>query len=368
VSASGSSGLCSSVNPQNFTASLVRVTSGAVSGTSPSSAGTQDAQLSEIARRLGYLFSGRTQTALDKYKNFYQPQYNTTLGQTNGFEVTPGAGGLTISGQSAGEDFGYPWGVWASYQHTDFSDDFAGTAFDADTDIVFAGLDFSPWENMVAGVALGYENTDTDTTFNRGGQDIDGFSIVPYFGALISDDVGVDFDLSVDFSLGYTNIDIDQFRTIPGTTTRVTSSTDSDRLFFSGNLNANQSFGNLYVGGNLGFLIARDELDGFTESDGTVVPDRSSQLGRWSIGANAAYAWDAFEPFVNAIYEVDYESEKLRTAVGPQPANDVNDVVLGAGLRWFSRNGVTASFEWNSVLDRTDFDSDTYTFQIRADF
>jgi len=92
-----------------------------------------------------------------------------------------------------------------SYQHTDFSDDFTATAFDADPDTVLAGADFSPWENTVAGVAFGYDSTDTDTAFNGGSADLDSFSVVPYFAMSISEQVGVDYDLSFDVKAGFSN-------------------------------------------------------------------------------------------------------------------------------------------------------------------
>ena len=180
----------------------------------------------------------------------------------------------------------------------------------------------------------------------------------------------MDFDLTADLSVGVSFIDIDQFRSAGGVAggARVTSNTDSDRAFISGNVNASQYFGDWYIGGRLGMLYARDAIDGFTESNGTVVGARKVELGRLSLGANVSSSWGAFEPFANATWQDDYEFTDLVTATAPQPSNDVNDALLGIGVRWFGESGMSVSFEYNTVVGCDDFDSDTFTFSFRADF
>ncbi|MDZ7737050.1 MAG: autotransporter outer membrane beta-barrel domain-containing protein [Gammaproteobacteria bacterium] len=89
----------------------------------------------------------------------------------------------------------------------------------------------SPWEAALFGIAIGYEHTDIDTGFNRGNVESDGFTIAPYAGFLLDD------LLSVDATLGYTRIDVDQFRTDPASGARITSGTISDRWFASANMN-----------------------------------------------------------------------------------------------------------------------------------
>jgi hypothetical protein len=71
--------------------------------------------------------------------------------------AVPVAGGFMLqsdSGLSAGDGIDYPWGAWASYSRSDYEDDFVSTAFDANRNNVTAGLDISPWHNVIAGVSL----------------------------------------------------------------------------------------------------------------------------------------------------------------------------------------------------------------------
>jgi outer membrane autotransporter protein len=273
-----------------------------------------------------------------------------------------------LHGQAAGDSPGVPWGAWLSLSHSDFEDDFPSTAFEADRGAITMGFDVSPFENYVFGVALGYENTDIDSSFNQGEADVDTYSVVPYMGGQLSEAVGVDFDLGFDIALGYSNVDIDQFRLLPGTTTRVTSSTDSDRLFISGNVTAGKGFGNLYLSGMAGLLVARDEVDGFTESDGTIVPDDRVELGQVSIGGDVSYAIGWFAPYASLVYENQFEDEELVTATAPQPANDNDNFRLGLGFRAFLGERWSGMFEWNTVLSREDFEEDTFMLQVRGEF
>ena len=274
------------------------------------------------------------------------------------------ANGLMLEGQSGlnAGDGAISYGAWVSYSYSDFDNDLSSTAFDGDRHSVLGGFDFAPWESTVIGIAVGYEESDIDTTFNLGNLETDGYTIAPYFGALLSD------TWSVNFSFGYSNIEYDQFRTAPGTTTRITSSPDADRWFGMFNLNGVTTYGNWILGGRVGTLWARNEVDAFVESDGTAVGELRSKLGTWSIGGDAAYSFGAFEPFVSATYEHDYSLTELAVTTGPQPDNDRDDVLFGAGVRYFGSKGISGNLDWTRRLGRSDYDEDIFTASIRVDF
>ena len=110
-------------------------------------------------------------------------------------------GGFRTRVQSAGDGFEYPWGVWVSYSHSRFEDEFVASAFDADSNAVFLGADFSPWDNYYFGVAVGYSTIDIDLTFNGGQSDVKTFSILPYLAIDLSDALQTDLDLSMGWSV-----------------------------------------------------------------------------------------------------------------------------------------------------------------------
>ena len=309
--------------------------------------------------------------AISGYTNTLSNRTGNTLrgfrgGPTGSSQLTPTANGLAyeggISGLNAGDGV-ISYGAWLSYSYSDFDNDLSSTALDGERHSVLGGFDFAPWESTVLGIAVGYESSDIDTTFNRGNVEADGYTIAPYFGYLLTD------TWSVDFSFGYSSIDYDQFRTAPVTGTRVTSSTDADRWFGAFNLNGVTYYNNWILGGRVGTLWAKNEVDAFTESDTTSVADLRTKLGTWSIGGDVAYSYGDFEPFVRATYEQDYSMTEIAVTTGPQPDNDRDDVLLAAGVRYFgANNGISGYLDWTRRLGRENFDEDTFTASIRVDF
>lgn len=263
------------------------------------------------------------------------------------------------SGLNAGDSM-LNYGIWGSYSYSDFGNSLSSTAFDGSRHNVLAGVDISPVINLVIGLALGYENTDIDTRFNRGNLESDGYTVAPYIGYLLSD------NWSIDAAVGYSRVDFDQYRTDGGM--RITSSPSSNRWFGTLNVNGFTYWNNWFVSGRIGILHARDIQEGFTESDGTFVPEFTNKLGQWSVGGEAAYSFGEFEPFARVAYERDFSMTEIAVTSGPQPSNDRDNFLFGAGLRYFGANGLTGNLEWNKRIDRDDFNEDTFSLTVRMDF
>ena len=268
---------------------------------------------------------------------------------------------MNMTGMNAGDN-AYLMGAWASYSYTDFENNFIATAFDGTRHGGLGGVDISPWDSVLLGLAVGYEDNNIDTDFNRGEQETDGFTIAPYFGYVFTD------TWSVDFSFGYSSLDTDQFRTLPGTTTRVTSSPDHDRWFGMLNLNGLTVYGNWIIGGKIGLLYASDTQDAFIESDGTTVAEFESELGQWNIGADVAYSFEQFEPFARVQYENDFSQTVIEVIGSPQPSLDDDDVLLGFGVRYFGMNNLTGNLEFTTRQGREDYDEYDITATLRYEW
>lgn len=274
---------------------------------------------------------------------------------TDGFLLQQQMGG------SAGDGFDYPWGAWVSYSYSEYEDDFVSTAFDADRYSITGGLDFSPWDNMVAGFSLGYESNNIDTAFNSGAMDVESFTLAPYAGLLVSD------QWSADLSVGFSTVDTDQFRTFGGV--RTTSSVDAERRFIAGNLNYYRVFDSWTFSARGGLLYARENQDAYTESDGTINAEREFKFGQASVGGELAWVLDGFEPYASASYQYDYSRDDIVVvSTAAQPANDKDDFLVGAGVRWFGLDGFTAVAEWSTVVGREDFEDTSVRLLLRGDF
>ncbi len=272
--------------------------------------------------------------------------------------------GFMVGGQAdglnAGDELMKGFGAWASFSHSEFENDLSSLAFDGDRNTFLFGIDLSPSPGLVVGLAAGYEFSDIDTKVNLGNIETDGFSVIPYFGYLIND------TFSVSGSGGYSFIDADQFRTAAGT--RITSDAQSDRYFGTVNLDGLWFRGNWIFGSNIGLLWANNEQEAFTESNGTLVAEQDTKLRQWSLGGNVAYTYGNFEPFISAVYSRDFVFTEILVTTGPQPSNDRDDILFGAGVRYYSDKGISGNLEYNKRLDRDDFDEDMINLSVRVEY
>jgi Autotransporter beta-domain len=264
------------------------------------------------------------------------------------------------TGLNAGDGSSLSYGVWGNYSYSDYENDLSSTAFDGTNHGFLGGIDFSFWGDSILGVAFGYDKGDIDTTFNGGNQDTDSYTIAPYFGALLTE------SLSLDFNIGYSRVEYDQFRILTGT--QISSSPDADRWFGALNLNGVTYYNNWILGGRLGALYATSVIDSYTESNGTVVAKSKNKSSTLSIAGDVAYSFQNYEPFLNVSYQRDLSLRKISVTTGPQPSNDNDDILLKAGVRYFNKNGISGNFEYTKRFERDDFDEDRISLTIRADF
>ncbi len=266
------------------------------------------------------------------------------------------------TGLNSGDDSAILYGIWGNYSYSNYENDLSSTAFDGISHSFLGGVDFAFWKNTVLGVAFGYENGDIDTTFNRGNVETDSYTIVPYFGALLSD------TFSIDLNVGYSRVDYDQFRTLPGTTTKVTSSPDSDRLFGALNLNGVTYHNDWVFGGRVGILWAENVINRYVESNGDIVAESRTNVSTGSVAGDVAYNFQNYEPFLNLSYQYDFSLTEIAVLTGPQPSNDRDDILMKVGVRYFENNGISGNLEYSKRFDRDDFDEDRISLTIRADF
>jgi len=266
------------------------------------------------------------------------------------------------AGLSAGDYF-YNWSGWVSYARTHTENTRFVSQYDSNLDSALAGFDTTPKENLIVGLAVGYENNDIDTTFSGGEQQIDGFTIAPYAGYLFHPNA------SLDLSAGYSSLDIDQFRRFGASI--IDGDTDSDRWFISGNLNAFTRVNDFAFSGRVGVIYAEDDIDAIVETGGAdafTSPSTTVEFGQIQVGGEVAYSVAPLEPYASVFYEYDFEYEKL-ILDDPRPAaNDRSDVRFGLGARYFSDNGFSANLEWNIIAGRDEIGSHTLSLTGRLDF
>jgi len=289
-----------------------------------------------------------------------------------------GAPGL-VSGMSASTGTAGAWTVWGSGSWSGYEGTVAIAPYEADTYNLLVGADRFFGERLLAGFTLGYENTETETRYNGGGQDRDGFQVGLY-GAYLINDV-----FSIDAALGYAALDTDETRidtgairvgtvATPGATLR--GSYDADRAFGTVNLNAVKTFGDWVLGGRVGALYAVESQDAYAEAGGggaRTVGKRHLDLTQAYASVDLGYSAGEFEPYVLLGYRNDLGSDDGNSAGGlpggVRTTPDDDDDWQGAlGVRYFGRSGISGSLEWLRTFGRDKFDEDVVTATVRVPF
>ena len=259
----------------------------------------------------------------------------------------------SYSGLSGGEhDDVRRISIWANGTYSNYEDTLSSTSLDGETWNATAGVDYLFLDWLIVGLSLGYEDSDSDTNYNRGHVDTDGVTVSPYVLFLLNQYI------SVDGAVGYSDLDIDQDRTLPGTATVVTSSLDAERIFGSAGINASFWRGNWNFSGRLGYFYTAQDNDAFVESDGTVNAELDTPLGQGQLSGRVAYYAGIAMPFVSV--DFNYDTTHDITAVGAgqaAPSGDRSEFVLATGVDFFVNDMISAGARADTVQGRANFDS-----------
>jgi hypothetical protein len=259
--------------------------------------------------------------------------------------------------------------LWLGTTATNFENEFSRTEFDGNSNLLVAGFDYTRGDKYIFGISVSIEDTNINTDFNLGRQDIGGYSINPYFAYLISD------SWSIDLGLGTGSYDTDQTRATgivnpapPPLVTAdiVNSSFSTDRDFVATNLTYAVPRGNWYLTGWLGWLKATQDQEAFSESDGTSVGSESLDFERWSLGGEAAYDFRNSETYLSLIYEKQTDDNQIEFATGAQPSDDDDSYLVGIGWRYFGRD-LVANIELSSRQGAEDLTETSISTTLRLE-
>lgn len=262
--------------------------------------------------------------------------------------VRPQSSADSTSGLNAGDEPNR-FGVWGMGQAAFLANTGSATRFDGTLGNYMIGADYKPLENLVVGVAGGYENGYLITKYNSGSITDEGFSVIPYASYKIFDTT------SVDVLGGWTFVN---YRNVRGD---ISGSQDALRSMVSASLNQYFQLDAWTLSAQLGHLYVNEHKDSFTESDGTQNGASGSYLGEWRIQGKAAYLWNSLQPYLGLSYLYDYT---MSSAVGA----DRDEIEGVLGLNYFYSDKLTFSLEGANSFDRNHAQNSRAMLNIRYSF
>lgn len=244
-------------------------------------------------------------------------------------------------------------GMWlnAGYSRIDYNR--AASEFKGDVWTGMGGVDYKVTSKLLAGVAVGYEYVDLDTTFNRGEFEGKGWTVAPYGLYRFTD------NYSVDLSVGYSWIDYSMFRLDPVVSTRINGDTNGERYFGIANLNGNWAQDAWRFGSRLGVMYSTEEKDAYTESNGVQQDSITTRYFQGNVGGQVGYHLGIAEPYARGTYRYEFQN-------GNSPDDD--DFLVGLGSYFYIGEVAIGGIEVSTPLGREDLNQYNVNANIRFKF
>jgi hypothetical protein len=251
------------------------------------------------------------------------------------------------------------FGVWTQGTYGRLDNSEAGLQMKGDIYTVVGGADYKVTDQVLTGVAVSYETTDIDTTFNQGKFKGSGVSVAPYVGVTLTP------NWSWDLSAGYSWLNYDVKRN----SNAVTGSYNGNRLFGSTNVIGGFAAGNWRFQPKVGVLFSREDSDAYQESAGAQVGSSHNNFGRATAGSKIGYETGYGIPYVKVMGEWDFlRPDSVLKSNGQLSNQGAGGGVFGAGYEIYS-GPFTASLEGNyNSLFREDLDLWTVALRGRVMF
>lgn len=263
-----------------------------------------------------------------------------------------------FSGLAAGDqaDFSPRWGVWANGQVTKMNSYESSSRYQGGLYLAMAGLDFRITDELLAGLALGYEYSQTDTYFNDGSLDGNGFTIAPYLGYAILPTLTVDITGGITF-LDYWSQRTDVFD--------YHADYSGLRSMVTGNVNYYIPWENWTFSAHGGFMYTNEYTYEYTEkgSLGQRLErgDDNEYVGEFNAGVRAGYYFDGVEPYLALTYLYD-------AWLSGRQDQDRDEFEAAFGLNYQPVNNFLFGMELNQTFGRYKLNSTGVSIQARYEF
>jgi outer membrane autotransporter protein len=251
------------------------------------------------------------------------------------------------------------WNAWAGYGYTSVGYSFAPLQSSGDVNLGLLGLDYSFTGNVLAGVAVSYDRTRTDTHFNRGELNGHGYTVSPYLAWQINR------AWLFDASLGWGRAELDQSDFSAG---GVFGSPKDDRFFGSLSLSYNVAFDKILLTGKGTYLWTEDKIDTFLLSDGTVIPGQTTRVKQLRLGGQVAYAGAQFMPFFGLYLIHDTQRPDQTPVGGFVAANDDTAWQAQFGVNFISKGPVYGGILFATEQGRSEVRNNQFLLNVGVRF
>ncbi|MFN3077068.1 MAG: autotransporter outer membrane beta-barrel domain-containing protein [Alphaproteobacteria bacterium] len=267
----------------------------------------------------------------------------------------------SMTGISSG-DAGKSFGVWANATGSILNDYNSNTASDGFSETGLAGIDYRLGDVVVGLVGSG-ENTNLDTTFNKGTFSRTGGSVGPYAAYSLFNNKVV-LDAFANFGWGSNTYKQ------PIGTASVSGRYGSERRIYGAHATYANTIDDWDYSLKVGYTYSRDRAESYRQSDDVPFAPQFTRVGEWSLRGKAGWSLGNFHPYGGLAYLRDtlMPMTYVSSSATESAANDKDEVEAMLGLDYYIKDALTASFEVSHGFFRQDENNTSLMVNCRYQF
>jgi len=228
------------------------------------------------------------------------------------------------------------WSVYLDGSYTNIHDTKTVRAYDSDQYSISTGLDYQLSDRILVGALFNYSAADTDNKFMNGSSTVDSYSIAPYLGITLTENIV--FDASFLYTWSDNNARSGVVR----------ARYDGETWNLSANLTGYWYFGKLRVSPKVGVSYSRSHDDSYVDSVATFFPNEVTRTGTLNFGGTLGYTLDigdnmSAEPYLSATGEWEFTDKPSPSVPGASPDTRDFDVRLETGVEFSLANNISLS-------------------------
>ncbi len=230
------------------------------------------------------------------------------------------------------------WNAWIKGNWIYYDGD--GSSFDGYTIDVLAGFDYKVDNSVVIGLLGGYGNTDFNTVTGgtKGAFEADGYTVGPYIGVKLSDNV------QFDALAAYTYSDYDNRVGV------TMGDFIAHRVTVGAQLKGRWEQDNFFIEPGVRVLYAEEDQDAYTDSTGVRQSSLTIKAGRVSVGPKIGYTHttedgETIRPWVSVRGEYDFSNQGNVPSSGLPDLDDLLSARVSAGVDATTKDGLNISVQ-----------------------
>ena len=264
---------------------------------------------------------------------------SSTTAQRNRALAASGNAGLPGQTGLAGSAADSRWNGWAAASSNNVAYTFTPLNSSGRVNSLLAGFDYSFKNGALAGVALGSDTSNTNTSFNNGSISTSGTTVAPYFMVPLA--TNWLFDGSIGFGSGKINSNFGG---------GVTGSATERRSFAALGVTNLMTLDKWQIQSNLQLLTSSNKTERFTLSNAAVINETTSGVTQLRAGARGSYGSGQFVPYAGLTYAQDLSRPDNAPVAGQTAANARGAFIVQGGVNINQAGVVSGSVGLNSEI------------------